>query len=242
MAVYKRTDWNGLINDVNNVLANPPDGCDPIDPIPEVGVKHRWSKDDIQEVHDKLIATCSTISFSGIPELWKQSIIDEINSALESAWCDCDDDSDDCGDMTDEGGTEIDLLTQINGYVILGCDTNPAMLLPLSEMINGMSIGRPGIVGRTWRLYRRIEGSGSGSYQNLEGSVACDGTIVYGGTQTISTHNLLFGFCSNCSPDNTACNDLRNNLQQLSDDAPPRTYLVRLLAQGSKVSCNPNCE
>ncbi len=84
--------WNALIDEVNDILQNPPEGtdCEKIDELEHVGPDHKWSKTDIQEVQDKLKETCDSIDFANIPDLWKTSIIDEIKDAMDNdAWCDC---------------------------------------------------------------------------------------------------------------------------------------------------------
>ena len=90
---YKLEDWNNLLDQVNDVITNPPEDTDcediEIDPIPHVGPDHKWSKADIQEVHDKLCQTCDDISFEPIPTRWKTSIITEIEDAMDEAWCEC---------------------------------------------------------------------------------------------------------------------------------------------------------
>lgn len=91
---YKRLGenaWEDLLNQVNEELENPPDGCDPIDPIENPEECHLWAKkDDIQNVHDKLDempGDCFT--FEDIPDLWKISIIEDIEDQLGESWCDC---------------------------------------------------------------------------------------------------------------------------------------------------------
>jgi len=86
---YKREDWNQLIRDVNNIITSPPDGCSTLDPLEEVDENHIWSKNDIQVVQNALILTCVEIEFSDMPDKWKQSILDEIDTAMEQAWCHC---------------------------------------------------------------------------------------------------------------------------------------------------------
>jgi len=91
MGAFKRQDWNDLIAAVNDTLQNPPENtdCDPIGPIDEVDPDHIWTKSDVLEVQGALQQTCPDISFDDIPDLWKQSIIDEINDAIGQAWCNC---------------------------------------------------------------------------------------------------------------------------------------------------------
>lgn len=90
---YRRigsNSWQELLDQVNDVLQNPEPGCDPIAPIDPPDPMHRWAKSDIREVHDKLneIPT-DCFTFQPIPDLWKVSIIDDIEDQLANAWCDC---------------------------------------------------------------------------------------------------------------------------------------------------------
>jgi len=90
---YRRlgsNSWEELLDQVNDELQNPPSGCDPLDPIDTPGEDHRWAKSDIREVHDKLDempGDCFT--FEDVPDLWKISIIEDIEGQLSEAWCDC---------------------------------------------------------------------------------------------------------------------------------------------------------
>jgi len=101
--------WKELLDQVNLKLQDPPAGCDAID---EIGVPeecHRWSKGDIQEVHDKLNqmpGDCFT--FQSIPDLWKKSIIDDVEGQLENSWCDCDDE--DCLQPCSNAQGEVEIF------------------------------------------------------------------------------------------------------------------------------------
>src|SRR5574340_616123 len=88
---YKISDWNDLIQRVNDILENPPEdeNCPPVEPIDEVTAPHIWSKSDIRTVQDKLKETCPDIEFEEIDGMWKQSTIDEIEDAMLQAWCNC---------------------------------------------------------------------------------------------------------------------------------------------------------
>ena len=82
MGAFTLDKWNDIIRQVNDLAENPPDGCEPADTLEEVEAPHKWSKDDIQQVQDKLTEICKDNSFSDIPDLWKQDTIDEINDAI----------------------------------------------------------------------------------------------------------------------------------------------------------------
>lgn len=169
-----------MLDAVNEVLQNPPDGCGgPIDPIPHVEEKHRWSKADIQEVRDKLIQTCPEITFSDMPELWKQSVIDEINEALAEAWCDCCDPFEEllCG-----FGQTFTVITftpscdlNVNGFG--DCRWN------FAPVINGLQVGEPGYDGRSYQLIRRNKYTGEFAMSVFPGggsfgTIDCDGRVV----------------------------------------------------------------
>lgn len=92
---YRRlgtNSWQELLDQVNNVLQNPPAGCDPIDTIDGPDPEHKWSKEDITEVHDTLnTMPGNCFTFQEIPDKWKVSIIEDIEDQLSNAWCDCED-------------------------------------------------------------------------------------------------------------------------------------------------------
>lgn len=90
---YRRigaNSWQELIDKVNDELQDPPDGCSPIEPIDLPDDCHRWAKSDIREVHDKLNEMPGDcFDFQEIPDLWKVSIIEDIEDQLEDSWCEC---------------------------------------------------------------------------------------------------------------------------------------------------------
>lgn len=230
MSVYKRSDWNDLLDSVNNVLQNPPeDGdCEPIDPIPHVGLKHRWSKDDIREVQDKLRQTCEDITFDEIPELWKQSIIDDINEALGEAWCDCE-----CENPTEEDGTEIELRT-LTPRVRSNCQGDPPDAVDtVCSVINGMQIGKSGVKDRQWRVIRRFS-TGTSSVI-ASGSIDCDGVVVCTGSAIMIQEGGygVYVECFDCNlPEcGTALADAATTVAGM----PTLTYVLRILA--SSASC-----
>ena len=54
-----------------------------------VPANHVWTKTDVLNAQNTLKAICSTATFSPIPDLWKQGIIDEINAVIASGCKDC---------------------------------------------------------------------------------------------------------------------------------------------------------
>ena len=89
MGAFTLDQWNEIIRQINDLAENPPNGCESVDTLEEVEAPHKWSKDDIQQVQDKLTEICKDNNFSDIPDLWKQDTIDEINDAISQGWCDC---------------------------------------------------------------------------------------------------------------------------------------------------------
>lgn len=88
---FSLANWKLLIEDVNDILENPPEGsdCEPIEPIEEPEAPKMWEVKDVEEVRDKLIETCPDIEFKAELEIWRPDIIDEIEKAMEQAWCNC---------------------------------------------------------------------------------------------------------------------------------------------------------
>jgi len=91
MGVYTRTDWNSIIQQVNDLCENPPEDtdCDPLETLEEVEEDHIWTKGDIQQVRDKLTEICDENAFAENLDYWKQTTIDEINEAIANGWCNC---------------------------------------------------------------------------------------------------------------------------------------------------------
>ena len=87
---FKLDEWNKLIRAVNDILKNPTGaGCEAVAPLDEVTDPHRWAKSDIREVRDALKKTCPDIAFSKELRLWKEEVIDEIETQMDKAWCNC---------------------------------------------------------------------------------------------------------------------------------------------------------
>ena len=86
---WKRQDWNDIIDAVNALAQNPDSGCTAVDPLEEVGPDHIWTIGDVQAVRDKLTEICDENTFPEELKLWKQSVIDEINTAINNGWCNC---------------------------------------------------------------------------------------------------------------------------------------------------------
>jgi hypothetical protein len=86
MTVYKLDGadsaeaWNALIQTINDAAEN----CN-VDPLELLEDPAIWKRSDVQGAIDKLLEMCpEEFNFSPVPELWKQSTIDELVAALES--------------------------------------------------------------------------------------------------------------------------------------------------------------
>jgi len=86
---WTRDDWNDIIQRVNDLAQDPDDGCDPLEPLEEVGTDHVWTRDDVIQVQDKLTEICEDNTWSAELRLWAQEIIDEIEAAIANGWCGC---------------------------------------------------------------------------------------------------------------------------------------------------------
>lgn len=91
--VYKRViNWNEqIIIPINELATNPPGDCVPVDELPEAEENHLWTKQDIQDVHDKLKEICGDNEFDDLetPQLATVILIQQIEDAIENGWCDC---------------------------------------------------------------------------------------------------------------------------------------------------------
>jgi len=195
---FKRSDWNDLIDAVNEVLQNPPDGCNPLPTIAHVGPGTIWRKSHIRQVQDAIKATCDDITFGPVPDLWEQSIVDEINNKLEQAWCNCDE----CNHDTVMAENGMEFLLYDNGppIVVSPCLGNDTPDIPLRDLINAMQFGQSGIVSRIWRVFRRNHRNDGGISQAViaTGVITCEGIVNYAGSATVATAAGVFVSCSDC--------------------------------------------
>jgi hypothetical protein len=86
---WKRSDWNDIVDQINNLSSNPDTNCTGISSLPEVGPEHIWTKGDIIDVRNQLLIICPDTVFNKPLELWNQATIDEINAAIDAGWCQC---------------------------------------------------------------------------------------------------------------------------------------------------------
>jgi hypothetical protein len=191
---YKLSDWNELIDTVNGVLQNPPDGCDPIDTIPHVDAPHLWAEiDDVQNMQNKIKETCPDIEFETIPELWKQDTIDEINEKLDEAWCECL--FAPCEFSTVQGGyLDVFLMDAI-------CDFNCTETQAFERMdwaprVEGLQVATPGFRDRFWRVFKYRSSTGEKAFHfptGTTGFIDCEGkTRSFSPRDTSGLHGMLF--------------------------------------------------
>lgn len=233
--VYKREDWNSLIQEVNEILQDPPDGCDPIDPLDEVPPMHRWAKSDIRDVQDKLKETCEDITFDDIPDLWKQSIIDEIESKYEETWCDCECETD---EADAEHGT-VFFIRSNPSTVVSPCLGNDGDI-PICDLIEGMQIALAGYNNRRWIFRFQRIGKDAFPRTITTGDVDCDGKVVCDTTRTIPVAggDGIYVGCSNC--ESASCADtIADALAEIAadistgDKAASIDYTLRLSVIGT---------
>jgi len=82
--------WNGLLERINYLCAHPSEGCDPIAPLELVTAPHKWSETDIAAARAKLVEICEdNVFYAPSTGKWLQDIIDELDSAVDNGWCNC---------------------------------------------------------------------------------------------------------------------------------------------------------
>ena len=188
MGAFTLDDWNRHYPAGQRPAQNPPDGCDPVDTLEEAEAPHKWSKDDIQQVQDKLTEICKDNSFSDIPDLWKQDTIDEINDAIANGWCECNEDCDDTQGpilwktmpaQTGVGGVIFSFCPGVDGGDPCPGYTPRIKAFRNDLMPPGTRISRAGINGRFWRLAGVVTywNGKTDAVMGPSGRVACDGTV-----------------------------------------------------------------
>jgi hypothetical protein len=166
---------------LNDLFQNPPGECEEIEPLEEVEEGHIWTRQDVEEVREKMEVMCPDVDwdqdgFDRLEKPWNKKIIDEIEDQM--LWCDC-------------GTQRINLawaypeLASING----DCGVSqPVQGDLVSETIDGMEVGPSGYTGRFWR-YTMVEMFGDFAPEEwwrenqtqilAQGSINCEGEIVY---------------------------------------------------------------
>ena len=202
---YKRKDWNNLLDQVNDVLTNPPEGTDCEDteimPIPHVGESHRWSKTNIAEVQSMLSQTNGSVTWDPIRDAWSSETVSEILANLDLAWAECS-----SVFQPEVIYKTLPLEAYATGEITLGapkaCELPPlGNDFNLSDEIDGLKVmcqkwggGSGSYSGRFWKAYNSITGDnpqtgprlnvtgGSageiGQYTGYSGWVDRDGRIV----------------------------------------------------------------
>ncbi|HWB08614.1 MAG TPA: hypothetical protein VG826_05295 [Pirellulales bacterium] len=119
---FTLTNWNDLLDKVNSVLSDPPEGCETPEGIPleHLDGKKPFRKSDVQAVQNVLAAACPNVQFSPL-KLWTQTMIDELNTALGQAWCQCQNSGGGGGTGNNGGGGSGNGITvYVNCYVPTG--------------------------------------------------------------------------------------------------------------------------
>ncbi len=211
--------WKELLDAVNDKLENPPSDteCEPISTIDIPDECHRWSKDDIQEVHDKLNEMPGDcFDFQAIPDLWKKSIIDDVENQLDNAWCDCE--AEGCttdtldaekaktGTTTSLGSLPPVLWTNCEDFADPGNNilyTEDGSLIEQGRFLDpctsldGVQISVAGVNGRSVSFGTSISAGGT-PIPAFSAPVKCDGTIDLGcdGPHQVLIPHQRFGNCS----------------------------------------------
>ncbi len=91
MSAWKLSDWNTLVDDVNEVIENAPVNtfCNPIAPLSNVTDPHLWSKSDVNLMIVALQQICGGISWDVPVDIWRQDAIDKFREILDEGWCNC---------------------------------------------------------------------------------------------------------------------------------------------------------
>lgn len=94
---YTRSSWNCLLTQINNLNDQAWGLCTPFQPsLPLVGEKHRWSVSDVVAARNRLQQICKDNVFTAPLTRWSNAILDELDTAINSGWCDCDPGCQDC--------------------------------------------------------------------------------------------------------------------------------------------------
>jgi hypothetical protein len=198
---FRRSQWNLLISDLNELFQNPPGDCDEIDEIEEAEEDHVWTKEDVEEVREKMIEMCPDIEFdrNGEPLLekpWSEEIIDEIEDQMD--WCDCE----------PAGPTEIILADEPLKYCGTCCGFDDPEPVLVKDVIDGLQVAPAGTYGGTWRVY--LGDTDNLGNSQVSGPILCDGTISYTSFNPvfITTGCVSYSFCGS----GTDCEQLIEDL------------------------------
>ncbi len=200
---WKRSDWNGIIQRINELSTNPTSGHTALDPLEEVPEDHKWSVNDINIVRNRLLEFCPENTFIADTIKWTQDLIDEIETAIAAGWC--------FDALCSENGTVIEIVvpdsdgTTFSDWPYptystsaLNCPefTGPQYLFAETKaatFFNGMQVARAGVSGRKWEAWR-VNYNSAGekisetqiylhpydqehSWNQTQGVIDCDGVI-----------------------------------------------------------------
>jgi len=167
---WKRSDWNAIIQQVNDLIADRPQGCAELTPLDEVGPDHRWSTNDISLVRSRLFDMCNDSTFNTLAYKWQKDVIDEINANITNGWCGCEETW--TGpysiDFPSSSDTRNDVVYPADNWQIVDawqyCDYDP-QIWPITGTTNyhtwdsvtywspfDLQVGPAGITGRTAKL------------------------------------------------------------------------------------------
>ncbi len=175
--------WNGIIDDVNAVITNPPSGCTALDPIPHVENRTVWAKSHFHAIYNAIAATCDSIAFEADLSLsGRESWISEIYARLGEAWCECE--CDPCPEGTNGDVTIMDWIRPVvRRDMVLNtgnaCQPTPFdnTIFDWRSIVNALT-NAPGHRGNAIVQYQTIR-NGLVIFSRQIGSVefACDGSV-----------------------------------------------------------------
>lgn len=165
----REDNWNKLIRNLNKFFEAPIEGCPPIEPLEEVESNHIWTRQDIQDVRDKLQEACplnfkNPDDYYDLSKPWHTDIIDEIEDAM--LWCNC--------------GVQI-INEEFLPWSVLctecGYDWEPYGPT-IGEVYGGQVVAPPNFINRRWE-YGYVTGDNPRYDFSIwaSGPVSCEGTI-----------------------------------------------------------------
>lgn len=136
---FSRENWNELIRDINEMIEDPPSGCESIGFLEEVDPEHIWTQKDVEDVRDKLEEMCPDNEFEeDLDKPWRKAIIDELEDNMRFCGCGIDEYS------LDSKFFELGTCSQDR----IMCED---MRYNLATLIDGMFVGKKNWKWYTWR-------------------------------------------------------------------------------------------
>jgi hypothetical protein len=168
VSAFKLSEWNDVIDAINDIRANPPSdtNCDPLPPIEHWENSKPFCKSEVRRVRAAIAETCGSISFPDMdtPQLIKRQLLTQLNDAMGQAWCDCEPDANPCAS---EDGTVIILRT--DAYNIyssfdpsdegIPCgyppqpEDFPGSSFNAIDLIEGQVLALPNRIFRSWEMF-----------------------------------------------------------------------------------------